>query len=127
MQLLYVSLDGFLEDISTCLKPPVLALPPVRSIVRRDVTTPPPRSGPELPLPASRIAVRIALRMLPYVVPCPRSMAWMKQKVMAPVEVIFERAYQKNLPAKISFVCHKESNITFPIINPELTDVSADV
>lgn len=71
----------------------MLKLPPERSIVRRDVTAPPPspRSGPELP--ASRIAVRIALRTPPYVVACPRSMAWIKQKVMAPVDVIFDKAY----------------------------------
>lgn len=88
---LYICECRQLEDGSTCLKPPVLKLPPVRSIVRRDVTAPPPRDGPEPP--ASRIAVRIALRMLPYVAPCPRSMAWIKQKVMAPVEVIFDKAY----------------------------------
>ena len=65
--IVYVNIDSFKEDDSTCLNPPVLKLPPVRSMVRRDVTAPPPRDGPELP--TSRIAVRIALRMLPYVVP----------------------------------------------------------
>jgi len=34
--------------------------------------------------------------MLPYVAPCPLSMAWMKQKVIAPVEVIFESACSFN-------------------------------
>lgn len=36
---------------------------------------------------------RIEVSMLPYVAAFPRSMAWMKEKVMAPVEVIFDRAY----------------------------------
>lgn len=75
---------------NTCLKPPPApALPPVISMVRRDVTTPPPRSSP---LPTLRMAERIEFNTLPYVVPCPRSMACMKQKVIAPVEVILDRA-----------------------------------
>lgn len=66
-----------------------MALPPVKSMVTNDVTTPPPMSP--LP-PAFFIAFRIEFSMLPYVAPCPRSIAWMKQKVMAPVDVIFDRA-----------------------------------
>lgn len=71
---------------STCLRPP-LRLPPVKSIVRRDVTAPPPRS-----LPVLLMTARIEFSMLPYVVACPRSMAWMNAKVIAPVDVILDKA-----------------------------------
>lgn len=67
-----------------------MALPPVKSMVTRDVTTSPPPPPP--PPFAFFIAVRIEFSMLPYVAPCPRSIAWMKQKVMAPVDVILDRA-----------------------------------
>lgn len=61
-------------------------LPPVTSIVRRDVTMPPPRSLSEL-----RMEDLIAFRIPPYVVPCPCSIAWMKEKVIAPVEVTLDK------------------------------------
>ena len=81
----------------TCLSPPPSpTLPPVKSMVIRDVTTPPPRSPP----PTLRIVLRIALRMLPYVAPYPRSRAWMKQNVMAPVDVIFDRACSQSIKKK---------------------------
>jgi hypothetical protein len=39
------------------------------------------------------MALRIEVRMVPYVAPGPqRSTAWMKQNVMAPVDVIFDSA-----------------------------------
>lgn len=79
-----------LNCIFTCLSPPALRLPPVKSIEMREVTTSPP---PLPPLPAFFMAVRIEVRMVPYVAPGPeRSMAWMKQNVIAPVDVIFDRA-----------------------------------
>lgn len=97
----------------TCLSPPPI-LPPVKSMLSRDVTAPPPRS-----LPVFRMAERIELRMLPYVVPCPRSMAWMKQKVIAPVDVIFDRACSiKKIKSLIPLESQKYTGIKFSFIKP---------
>lgn len=73
--------------VNTCFNPPPVVLPPVKSIVMTDVTGPPPISPPVL-----RMVFRMEFSMLPYVCPCPRSMAWMKQKVIAPVDVILDKA-----------------------------------
>lgn len=56
-------------------------------MLRSDVTGVPPIESPVL-----RMVDRMEFKMLPYVAPWPCSTAWMKQKVIAPVDVIFERA-----------------------------------
>lgn len=86
----YTSNVSHAVSCGSCLSPPVLALPPVRSIEMSDVTAPPPAI--EAPLPVFRIVERMEFRILPYVVASPRSIAWMKQNVIAPVEVIFDKA-----------------------------------
>ena len=93
------------RKLSTCLSPPS-ALPPLKSMVTKDVIAPPPMSP--LP-PAFLIAFRIEFSMLPYVVPCPRSIAWIKQKVMAPVDVIFDRACLRSSSASSYFFCKMNS------------------
>jgi hypothetical protein len=57
----------------TCVIPP-LKFPPANSIEISVVTTPPLSS-----LIVLRMVARIAFSMLPYVVPCPRSIAWMNE------------------------------------------------
>lgn len=87
---LYTSNASQAVNCGSCLSPPVVRLPPVKSMETRDVTTSPP---PLPPLPAFFMALRIEVRMVPYVAPGPeRSTAWMKQNVMAPVDVIFDSA-----------------------------------
>lgn len=71
----------------TCLSPP--PLPPVKSIVSSVETGPPPAT---ISLLVCRMRDLIAFKILPYVAPCPFSMAWMKANVIAPVEVTFDSA-----------------------------------
>uniref|UniRef100_A0A2P2JYL5 Metacaspase-1-like n=1 Tax=Rhizophora mucronata TaxID=61149 RepID=A0A2P2JYL5_RHIMU len=69
----YTSNGSLAVNCGSCLSPPT-RLPPDRSIMRRDVTIPPPSS-----LLVLLMVDLIAFSMFPYVFPCPRSMAWMKE------------------------------------------------
>lgn len=70
-------------------------------MVMSDVTTPPPILISE---PVFLIVARMEFNMLPYVEACWRSIAWMKQKVMAPVDVIFDKACRGNEGIDIEFI-----------------------
>lgn len=68
-------------------------------MVISDVTGPPP-----VPPLVLRMVVRIEFSILPYVAPCPRSIAWMKQKVIAPVEVILDNACSHELVRRLAYI-----------------------
>ena len=60
---------------------------------------------------------RIEVSIFPYVVAWPRSIAWMKEKVIAPVEVTLDKACkQKDL------LGHSQSNLSLevPTLNSQL-------
>lgn len=73
---------------------------------------------PPIPLSELRMEDLIAFRIPPYVVPCPCSIAWMKEKVIAPVEVTLDKLCHQSKGHSI--VSHYIESINIHIQNSEL-------
>lgn len=124
-----LKLPNCFGNIFTCLMPEP-RLPPVKSMERSDVTVPPPPKPPSV----LRIVDLIAVSISPYVFAFPCSIAWIKEKVIAPVEVTFDRACPRSVQLAF-FEYHSMMRQLYILVNLDnqynvlkiRTDVSAEV